>query len=219
MLILNETGKTVDVGPFTESLGSLKKVKVVDCAIAHDCPYSGNRRLIIMYNALYVPEMHHNLVPPFVVRRKGNVINDVPKIQCRDPTEDDHAICFADTGVRITLQLINTTSYFDSVRPTLHEVTEAMEDDTILELNLEEDEWDPHNPSYAREESLMLDFEGKMIEQRVRDREILRERDLYGTYKDEMLGMSAVGHASPSSNCVDAFTPGGLLNLLEANDD
>ena len=140
-LILNDTGKTVEVGPFTKSLGSLKKVRVVDCAIAHNCPYSGMRRLIVMYNALHVPEIYHNLVPPFVVRRRGNIVNDVPKIQCTEPTERDHSIQFEGTEIQITLQLIGTTSYFDSEKPTMQEVNEAMEEDSLLEMNLEEDEW------------------------------------------------------------------------------
>ena len=114
VLIINETGKTIEVGPFTKELGSLKKVKVVDCVVAHDCPYSGETRIVVMFNALYVPSMEHNLVPPFVVRRRGNEINDIPKIQCADPSDKDHSMKFLDSDVRIQFQLVGTTSYFDT---------------------------------------------------------------------------------------------------------
>ena len=114
VLVLRETGKTVNVSPFTKSLGTISKVNVVDCAIAHDCPFSGETRVIIMYNALHIPEMDHNLVPPFVVRRRGNLLSDVPKIHVSDPSVDDHSLQFDDSTVRIPLQLTGTTSYFDS---------------------------------------------------------------------------------------------------------
>ena len=221
VLVLCDTGKAVDVGPFTKSLGSLKKVKVVDCAIAHDCPYSGNRRLIIMYNALHVPEMNHNLVPPFVIRRRGNVVSDVPKIHCQHPTENDHTISFEDTDVRITLQLVGTTSYFDSEKPTLDEIAEALESDSILELNLDEEEWDPHNPDYARQESLMLDFEGKIVEQRVRDRELLRAKDLGDDQDNDFLGISGIHHEHERLKRDNDYelSPVGLSNALQELDD
>jgi len=96
VLVLRETGKTVNVSLFTKSLGTITKVDVVDCAIAHDCPFSGETRVIIMYNALHIPEMEHNLVPPFVVRQQGNHLSDVPKIHVQDPSVDDHAVVFKD---------------------------------------------------------------------------------------------------------------------------
>ena len=146
-------------------------------------------------------------------------MNDVPKIQCTDPTERDHSIQFEGTDVRITLQLIGTTSYFDSVRPTMQEITEAMEEDSILEMNLEEDEWDPHDPAYSRQESLMLDFEGKIVEQRIRDRELLGDV----APDDDIFDTSAVQHrthhGSHGSKVIDAMTPEGLSDLLQASSD
>ena len=177
VLILNETGKTIDVGPFTKELGSLKKVKVVDCVVAHDCPYTGETRIIVMFNSLYVPSMENNLIPPFVVRRRGNEINDVPKIHCADPTERDHSMKFSDSDVRIQFQLARTTLYFDTRMPTADEVMIAMDAGEILKLNTEEPEWDPYDPSYARQESIMLDFEGNIIERRIRDKALLNAQD------------------------------------------
>ena len=121
--VLRDSGRTVDVGPFTESLGKLKRIPVVDCAIAHDCPYSGTTRVMILYNALHIKEMNHNLLPPFVVRRKGNILNDIPKMQVQDPSVEDHSIFFPNDDVRIPLQLIDTISYFSLRKPTHDELT------------------------------------------------------------------------------------------------
>ena len=45
-----------------------------------------------IYNVLYIPSMKKNMSPPFVVSRHGNDVNDIPKIQVINPTEDDHYI-------------------------------------------------------------------------------------------------------------------------------
>ena len=45
-------------------------------------------------------------------------MNDVPKIHKEDPTVDDHAITFAETGFRIPLSLWGIFSYFPTSKPT-----------------------------------------------------------------------------------------------------
>ena len=42
--------------------------------------------ILTVRNALHVPSMEHNLIPPFIMREAGLVINDVPRIHTR--TED-----------------------------------------------------------------------------------------------------------------------------------
>ena len=178
VLILRETGKTVNVSPFTKSLGTISKVEVVDCAVAHDCPFSGETRVIIMYNALHIPEMEHNLVPPFVVRRQGNLLSDVPKIHVSDPSVDDHSLLFKDSNVRIPLQLTGTTSYFDSRAATRNEVIEAVDMDKHLDLNTDEPNWNPHDSSFARSEMNMLDFEGNMAVPEVINRKLFEQEEM-----------------------------------------
>ena len=61
--------------------------------------------ILVIQNALYVPSMQHNLLPPFVLRKAGVKVNETPKIHVADPSKDDHAIIFPETGLRIPLQL------------------------------------------------------------------------------------------------------------------
>ena len=68
------------------------------------CPFSGTEYLLIILNALHVPTMSHNLIPPFILREAGVKVNDKPKIHCSDPGEDDHALVL-DDGFRIPMQL------------------------------------------------------------------------------------------------------------------
>ena len=76
---------------------------------------------------------------------------------------------FEGSKVKIPLQLQGIISYFDSRKPTVDEVVEAVQDDTILEINIQEDVWDPHDEIYARQEAAMLNFEGNLVEAKVRD--------------------------------------------------
>ena len=73
-----------------DGLGVAKDVPIVDGAIAYDCPYSRQTYILIVRNALYIPSMENNLVPPFIIRERGVIVKDVPNFQCKDPTVEDH---------------------------------------------------------------------------------------------------------------------------------
>ena len=90
VLIIQETGETVDVHPFSPDYPALK-AKLVDAAVRYDCPHTGIAYLLIIRNAIYVPSMKNNLIPPFIMREAGIRVNDVPKIQMKEPTIDDQS--------------------------------------------------------------------------------------------------------------------------------
>ena len=64
----------------------------MDAMIAYDCKYSGETYLLVVRNALCVPTMEINLIPPFVLREAGLILNDTPKIHCKDPSVEDHSL-------------------------------------------------------------------------------------------------------------------------------
>ena len=97
--IIAETSKKVDVSPFTPDYLPLT-VPLVDATVRYSNPYNGKSYILVLQNALYVLLMDNNLIPPFMLREMGVTVNDVPKIHKEDPTVDDHAITFMETGVR-----------------------------------------------------------------------------------------------------------------------
>ena len=117
VLITHDTGRTVNVGPFTEQLGKLRNVPIIDCLVAYDCTYTGKSYYLAMYNVLYIPDMSENLVPPFVIRRQGNIVNEIPKIQVLNPSESDHCLMLDDKSVTIPLRLYGIMSYFNTRKP------------------------------------------------------------------------------------------------------
>ena len=154
--IIAETGKKEDVAPFTPDYKPLM-VPLVDATVRYDNPYNRKSYMLVLWNALYVPSMDNNLIPPFMLREMGVTMNDVPKIHKEDPTVDDHAITFMETGFWIPLSLWGIISYFLASKPT---------HDDLLNPNevyiLSPATWNPHSDAYATNEESMLDWEGNM---------------------------------------------------------
>ena len=103
-LVLVEHNRTCEVSPYSPDYEPMK-VPVVDAAVRYDCPFDGRVYILLIQNALYVPSMDYNLLPPFMMREAGLIVKDIPKIQLDDPSEEDHAITFPETGFRIPLSL------------------------------------------------------------------------------------------------------------------
>ena len=62
------------------------------------------------------------------------------------------------------MHLVGTMPYFHSRKPSIDEYEEAMLHNQLIDLNVNEADWDPMNPYFAQEEAKMLDFEGRVIE-------------------------------------------------------
>ena len=55
-----------EVSAFVGDVGTLKSVDVVDACLAYDCIKTGKTILLVFRNALYIPNMKHHLIPPFI---------------------------------------------------------------------------------------------------------------------------------------------------------
>ena len=156
--IFESTGRTCNVKPFCDELGIAKDIPIVDAAIAYDCPYKNKTYILLIRNALYIPSMIHNLIPPFIMRAGNVIVNDTPKIHCESPTVNDHSIRFSTSDLRIPLQLLGTFSYFHSRKP---EPNELMDCDKLF-ITPDSADWNPHCESFERNERSMLNYEGEM---------------------------------------------------------
>ena len=160
--ILSDMGRTAEVNPFMPDY-KLMQVPIINAAVQYECPYCGTLHVLVIRNALHVPSVRHNLVPPFMIREEGIQVNDTPKIQVNDPTTSDHSIYFPETNFRIPLSLWGVFSYFPSSKPTAQTLQETEE--VYL---LAPSRWNPHCDSYAQNEENMLDWEGNMVERKDR---------------------------------------------------
>ena len=189
--IISDTGRVADVSPFTPDYASMQ-LRIVDAAVQYDCPYDGESYILVIRNTLHVPSMKNNLLPPFILREAGIKLNDTPKIQTDEPTIDEHSLFFPETGFRIPLSLWGTFSYFPTCKPT---ATMMQTSDEIYMLT--NDQFNPHDDSYAANEESMLDWEGNMVERKHRATILLSEVE-----EDEIMAAS-VQISSMESKAID----------------
>ena len=166
---LSKIGETLDVDPFTPDYKPIS-VELVDAALKYECPYSGETKLLIIRRGLYVPSTTHNLLPPFMLREAGIIINEVPKIHVTSPTEEHHAITFQETNFQIPLSLHGTFSYFPTSKPSIQELEEP-EDVYVLTPTI----WNPHSDAYVINEESMLDLEGNMRHEKDHEKRVVLE--------------------------------------------
>ena len=162
-LIVEQSGKTLEVSPFTPDYKPIK-VEVVNAIVQYDSPLDGKEYMLVIQNALHVPSMCNNLIPPFIMWENGITVNECAKIHCEDPTREDHAIIFKGYDLHIPLQLHGIFSYF---------VTRKL--DTELSMGVHEPlncateiytltptRWNPHTDAYAMNEESIVDWEGNI---------------------------------------------------------
>ena len=88
--------------------------------------------------------MDHKLILPFIMRARGVIVNDVPKIHCKDPVVDNHYISFDNSDLKIPLQLNGVFSYFQTRVITERELHECEK----VFLIPDSSDWNPHCQSY-----------------------------------------------------------------------
>jgi hypothetical protein len=114
--------------------------------------------------------MKNSLIPPFVMREAGIRVNDTPKIQTSEPTEEDHLIYFPDSDFHIPLSLWGVFSYSITPKPSTEQMMNA--EDVYL---LTPSKMSPHCDAYTKNEENMLDWEGNMVQRRDRVQILLSE--------------------------------------------
>ena len=138
----------------------------------HDDPYSGETYVLGLKNALYMPAMDNNLIPPFLLREAGLIVDDVPKSQAASPTIHHHSIYFPDEKFRIPLLLHGIFSYFPSKKPSTN-VLSLTNNNNVLFLT--SGSINPHSKIFSENERAMVDHEGNMREKSERTAIILED--------------------------------------------
>ena len=156
--VFEETSRTINVYSYDPRLGSTER-KVVSGCFAYDDPSTGQVVLLVVHQGLHIPHLAFSLIPPFQMRENDVVVNDRPKFQTVNPSEDDHALLVPqdkETWFRIPLSLRGTTSLIDVRRPNKSEIEDV--DLLRLELTYQTPEWEPGSSRYADIEERLRDF-------------------------------------------------------------
>ena len=187
-VILHTHGKTVSVQPFSPDFTPLA-VPLVDGATLYECPTSNEIYLLVFTNALSVPSMSHNLVPPFILREAGLVVRDVPKIHMPEPTPDDHTIFLPQAKLRIPLHLQGIFSYFRCRKPSIHELHEFAGNIYLL---TPPGEWNPNTDAFAINEENMTDYEGNIIQNNPSPQRLILDDSPIPSYISDSFGVHSL---------------------------
>ena len=128
--ILEKQDNKCEESAFVGNLGTLKSIDVVDACLAYDCNKTSKTILLVFRNALYIPNMKHHLIPPFILHDAGVKVNDTHRVHCDQVILDSHSIWFEDAGVRIPLQLDGIFSTFKTRKPTEDEILHTPKENT-----------------------------------------------------------------------------------------
>ena len=80
--------------------------------------------ILTLRNALHVPSMRHNLIPPFIMREAGLIVNEVPLIHTKAEELTNETHCIVSTGegdnakLKIPLKLDGIFSHFETRKLT-----------------------------------------------------------------------------------------------------
>ena len=85
---------TVNITPFSDNFGIITEVSVFHVAVEYYFPITGNSKILIIDNRLYIRDMDHNLLPPIIMRLNVLMVDECPKSVCPNPTIETHSTFF-----------------------------------------------------------------------------------------------------------------------------
>lgn len=179
--IISKSGHHATVTPFSSDLPTMERVEIGDVAVAYDDPFNLKTYLLVIRNALLIPSMDHNLLPPFLVREASLFLDETPKFQSTDVSKANHAIVDDQSGLHIHLQLNGTFSYFPSRALTIEE-QERWDEFPVTFLTPDSDAWDPHATHFAEAEAAMLDCDGEIVNPAVWGQSTFLDADVSALY-------------------------------------
>jgi len=159
--IIKSLNRHVTVSGFSNALGKLKRIPIVQACVIYDDKYSGGiQRHLVINNAFHIKGMKVNLIPPMMMRMAGLHVYECPKfLVIGEPSEEHHTIYFPDEELRVPLLLEKVVSYIPTRRPDDGDMLGNLPN--ALHLTPDVDDWDPNDPSRANQESAMIDWKGE----------------------------------------------------------
>ena len=157
--ILERTGRKVSVSGFTDRLGKPLDVEVVHACVVYECDITGKIFILVIRNALHVPDMRECLIHPIMMRLIGIEVDECPKFLSKRPTIENHSIYFPKHDLRIPLYLDGVISYVPIRTPKSNEL---IDNDGTLDLTPDIDRWDPRSLELGEQEHAMVGFSGEI---------------------------------------------------------
>mmetsp|Transcript_24287 Transcript_24287/g.34810 ORF Transcript_24287/g.34810 Transcript_24287/m.34810 type:complete len:1184 (-) Transcript_24287:1334-4885(-) len=149
--ILEYTGITAEVAPFSQAYDKMQNIPIVKAALAYDDAETGQTYILVLNHVLYFgPSIQNILLNPNQIRSNGIVVDDVPKhLSGGDST---HSIFLPEEELRLPLKCYGCLSYLSVRRPTLSEINNC----STYELTSPHP-WDPYSSDFQEQERIYQD--------------------------------------------------------------
>ena len=152
---MHDTGDSVSVDPFIQTLGTVSQVPICTLAMAYDDPQTFHTYILFFHQSLYIKDLSNFLMAPFQIRHHGISVHDVP-LQHLAPehrTDNHHSIHIPSIDLHIPLSLQGTMSGFTFRKPTWDEVNDK-EQHSVTHVDMTSPApWNPHSPTFADHEA------------------------------------------------------------------
>ena len=106
-----------------------RNCKTVSAAVAYVDPGLGQKVMLLIHQAIYIPTMDHNLLCPMQLRLNDVKVNDIPRFLTEQPDDHTHALVLpkatGDHPLVVPLSLDGVTSYFPTSKPTEDEFQDS----------------------------------------------------------------------------------------------
>ena len=151
-LLIHDYDRPVQVHGYDEGVGEIEACWTVSTVIAYDHPESGDTYMLVLHQAILIPQMENNLLCPLQIRDNDVRVNDEPKFMALTPTDNNHTIVINGIDqdqqpINIPLTIRGVISYLPSHKPTREEY-EGSDTDLPLKITVEEPEWDPQTTRF-----------------------------------------------------------------------
>jgi len=161
-LAIHDFNRPVNATGYDPNQPVAKALQTVSAALAYDDPVNGEVIILVVHQAIHIPHLSHNLLSPFQMRLNDVTVNDIPRFLNDNPTETTHTLSVPggfETGDEyvIPLDLFGVSSGFPTRKPTEQEYDSC---DRRYELTYESPEYDPSDPTFAKQEEAMTDSSG-----------------------------------------------------------
>ena len=125
-LIVHDYDRPINVSGYNPSGPVDKDLKTVSAVLAYDDLVSGETLILMVNQAISIPDISHNLLSPMQLRLNDVVVNEVPRFLTEEVT--DHTRSFLvipiedeSTPYVIPLSVRGVTSTFPTRKPTVAE--------------------------------------------------------------------------------------------------
>lgn len=142
-LLIEHTGRSVNVQGFSPDLPQLESVPIATVLTAYDCPRTARTYLLLINEALYMPDLPYTLLCPNQLRDFGLHVDERPR---QYDEESIFGVHIPDAGLHIPFTLEGVTAGFQTRPPTMDEIT----DPTLVQYDITSPlNWDPTSPDFA----------------------------------------------------------------------